>query len=38
MRLIGGYFKLELRKGAHYHKDAIRLNTDRNRFKFLKNG
>ena len=24
---IGGYFELELSKGEHYHKGALRLNT-----------
>lgn len=32
---IGGYFELELRKGAHYHKDAIRLNSGRNCFEYV---
>lgn len=32
---IGGYFELELRKGEHYHKDAIRLNTARNCFEYI---
>ena len=32
---IGGYFGLELRKGAHYHRDAIRLNTGRNCFEYI---
>lgn len=32
---IGGYFELELRKGAHYHKDAIRLNSGRNCFEYI---
>ena len=27
---IGGYFELELSKGEHYHKGALRLNTARN--------
>jgi|SRR5690554_415730 len=32
---IGGYFDLELFKGEHYHKDAIRLNTARNCFEYI---
>ena len=32
---IGGYFGLELRKGEHYHKDALRLNTARNCFEYV---
>ena len=32
---IGGYFELELRKGAHYHKNAIRLNSGRNCFEYI---
>lgn len=32
---IGGYFELELHKGGHYHKDAIRLNTARNCFEYV---
>lgn len=32
---IGGYFELELRKGEHYHKNAIRLNTARNCFEYI---
>jgi hypothetical protein len=35
MDAIGGYFELELRKGAHYHKDAIRLNSGRNCFEYI---
>ena len=34
-RPIGGYFELELRKGEHYHKNAIRLNTARNCFEYV---
>lgn len=34
-RPIGGYFELELRKGEHYHKKAIRLNTARNCFEYI---
>ena len=30
---IGGYPELELRKGEHYHKGALRLNTARNCFE-----
>lgn len=32
---IGGYFELELRKGEHYHKGALRLNTARNCFEYI---
>lgn len=32
---IGGYFELELRKGEHYHKNAIRLNTAKNCFEYV---
>ena len=32
---IGGYFELELRKGEHYHKNALRLNTARNCFEYI---
>ena len=35
MNTIGGYFELELRKGEHYHKNAIQLNTARNCFEYL---
>ena len=35
MKAIGGYFELELPKGEHYHKDAIRLNTARNSFEYV---
>lgn len=35
MEPIGGYFELELRKGEHYHKDALRLNTARNCFEYI---
>lgn len=35
MAPIGGYFELELRKGEHHHKDAIRLNTARNSFEYV---
>ncbi len=35
MNVIGGYFELELRKGEHYHKEAIRLNTARNSFEYV---
>lgn len=30
MKAIGGYPELELKKGEHYHKDALKLNTARN--------
>ncbi|MCH3923915.1 MAG: hypothetical protein LKE30_03240 [Bacteroidales bacterium] len=35
MSSIGGYFELELKKGEHYHKDALRLNTARNCFEYI---
>jgi hypothetical protein len=35
MKEIGGYFELELRKGAEYHSEAIRLNTGRNAFEHI---
>lgn len=35
MKAIGGYPELELRKGEHYHKNALRLNTARNCLKFI---
>lgn len=35
MEEIGGYFELELRKGEHYHKNAIRLNSGRNCFEYI---
>lgn len=35
MTAIGGYFELELRKGEHYHKGALRLNTARNCFEYI---
>lgn len=35
MNAIGGYFELELLKGEHYHKDAIRLNSGRNCFEYI---
>lgn len=35
MDAIGGYFDLELRKGEHYHKNAIKLNTARNCFEYI---
>lgn len=34
-KAIGGYFELELRKGEHFHKHAIRLNTARNGFEYI---
>jgi hypothetical protein len=33
---IGGYFELELSRGEEYHSDAIRLNTGRNAFEYIK--
>lgn len=38
MKEIGGYFELELRDGAHFHKDAIALNSARNSLKYILTG
>ncbi|MDR1881229.1 MAG: hypothetical protein LBR26_00405 [Prevotella sp.] len=35
MKEIGGYFELQLRKGEHYHKGAVRLNTARNCLEYI---
>lgn len=35
MEGIGGYFELELRRGQHYHEEALRLNTARNGFEYV---
>ncbi|MBB4035060.1 hypothetical protein GGR21_000949 [Dysgonomonas hofstadii] len=35
MKEIGGYFELQLRKGEHYHKGAIQLNTARNCLEYI---
>lgn len=35
MDAIGGYFELELRKGEHFHKNAICLNSGRNCFEYV---
>lgn len=35
MKEIGGYFELELQRGEHYHKNAIKLNTARNCFEYV---
>ncbi|MDR0981644.1 MAG: hypothetical protein LBM07_00160 [Culturomica sp.] len=35
MNPIGGYLELELRRGEHYHKGALRLNTARNCFEYI---
>lgn len=35
MKIIGGYFELELNKKEEYHQEAIRLNTGRNAFEYL---
>lgn len=32
---IGGFLELELRKGEHFHKDALRLNSARNCFEYI---
>lgn len=34
-RVIGGYFELELRRGEHYHKNALCINTARNCFEYI---
>lgn len=34
-KAIGGYFSLELRKGEHYHLNALRLNSARNCFEYV---
>lgn len=35
MEEIGGYFELELRRGEHYHRNAIKLNSARNCFEYI---
>lgn len=35
MKLIGGYFELELNKGNEYHLDALHLNTGRNCLEYI---
>lgn len=35
MKAIGGYPELELKKGEHYHKDALKLNTARNCLEYI---
>lgn len=35
MKEIGGYFELQLRKGEHYHKGAVLLNTARNCLEYI---
>ncbi len=35
MKIVGGYFELELTKGAEYHGSALRLNTGRNAFEYI---
>ncbi|MEG1865345.1 MAG: hypothetical protein RR331_00520 [Bacteroides sp.] len=35
MKSIGGYFELEIRRGVHYHENAIRLCTARNCFEYI---
>lgn len=35
MQPIGGYFELELRKGEHFHKQALRFNSARNCFEYI---
>jgi len=35
MKEIGGYFELELARKKEYHRDAIKLNSGRNAFKYI---
>jgi hypothetical protein len=35
MKVIGGYFELELKKNEEYHKDALSLNTGRNALEYI---
>lgn len=35
MQAIGGYFELELRRGHHYHSNAIKLNSARSCFEYV---
>jgi len=35
MKEIGGFFELQLRKGEHYHKGAVLLNTARNCLEYI---
>jgi hypothetical protein len=35
MKVIGGYFELELAQTEEFHKDAIKLNTGRNAFEYI---
>lgn len=35
MEELGGYFPLELRKGEHYHREALALNSARNCLKYI---
>jgi hypothetical protein len=35
LKVIGGYFELELRKGEEFHKNAIRLNSGRNALEYI---
>lgn len=35
MKEIGGFFELQLRKGEHYHKGAVQLNTARNCLEYI---
>lgn len=35
IKAIGGYFELELKKGQHYHNNAIFLNTARNCLEYI---
>ena len=35
MNTIGGYLSLELRRGEHFHRNALQLNTARNAFEFV---
>ena len=35
MKVLGGYFELELHAGVEYHPEALRLNTGRNAFEYI---
>lgn len=35
MDAIGGYFELDLQKGAYFHKNTLNINTGRNAFEFI---
>ena len=35
MKEIGGYFELELSSKEEFHRDALKLNSGRNAFKYI---